>query len=646
MKFSRILFTGLLSVLLSMNAGCPVHAATFTWNGGVDDWFNSSAWTPQGIPGPSDTAVINGGAATADSAVNVAEIDIATPAGSPLATLDGTATITVSQALKFADGGGILHGAGKIEIEPNAALQINSAAQVNIDQRTIDIMGSGVWTGNGAISMGSGATINNTGSFDIQVNANGIFGDGSAVTFNNTGSLTRTAGADYAEFDDVTFNNQGTVNVKSGQIQFLGDGIDSGAFQADGGSFEFGKGSVMLTAASTISGTGAVVFDGASVVDAGSYTVTGSTMILGGSVTFTKPFVSATPLDVASTLTFDSGFMQNSGSTTLDGGTLISMNGINIGGGAVTGSGTLSGAVSNSGAITPGTPEQLGNVIVSGNLTEMANGVINIRIGAPGAARGRQSAAASDVVSVSGAAHLGGTLNVTIPAGTSAISNLKVMSYDSQDGFFANVLGVAAPNRVVVGPKDVTVTSDAPGSLALGIRMVSVPYDFSSSGETAADLFQVAPLSDGTMPIATWDPTKPGYLYYPQLPGTQAQPGRGYWILLRAPKTLGAVGKTVSSPFVQALSPGWNMIGDPFPTAVDVSTLQFSVGVAVGSNPANSLLSFTTASAAGLVGSTLFGYSGSGYVAANTLQPYNGYWIYVDPTISQNKSVQVTFTRS
>jgi hypothetical protein len=71
--------------------------------------------------------------------------------------------------------------------------------------------------------------------------------------------------------------------------------------------------------------------------------------------------------------------------------------------------------------------------------------------------------------------------------------------------------------------------------------------------------------------------------------------------------------------FAAALSAGWNQIGDPFPTAVPVSTLT-SAGVPLSANS--------------IVSSTLYRYdTGAGaYVALNpvadTLQPYVGYWIY------------------
>jgi len=637
LRFSRIFFAVLLAAALPLFIARPAHATTYTWSAfGAGDWFLATNWTPNGVPGPGDTAIINNyGRPTANSAVNVAEIDLSS------GFLDGTAPITVTKAFNITEGS--VYGSGKIEIPAGAVLQLLGYARFS--QRTIDIMGSANWTSGDNIDLGEGAVLNNRGTFEVQDGKEDIeMGSDGSDSFNNTGTLISSAGASTV-FIETYFNNQGSTIVKSGTLKFTGDGMESGTFQADGGNFGFSGGDFTLQTASSISGTGNVTFSSAAVVDSGSYSITGSTTIAGGSVIFAQPFVNATALDVKGTVTFFGGYTQTTGSATLDAGTLTSTNGFNIAGGLVTGSGRLNGAVINNGAIDPGTAIQLGDITISGNLTEIANGVINIRVGPLATGRSRQTAAASDMVNVGGTAHLGGTLNVMPPSGTPAISMVEVVSYFSQDGAFARILGVASPDRLVVGPQNVTLTSEPTGSLAAGVSMVSVPYFFPATGQTAADLFQVSPLPDGTMPVATWDPTKLAYEDYPQLPGAQTQPGRGYWIELAAAKTFTAVGVPVSSPFVQALSPGWNMIGDPFPTAVAISTLQFTAGTAVGSNPANTPLTFSAASAAGLVDSTVYGYSGTGYVAATALQPYSGYWIYVDPTTAGNQSVQLTFTQ-
>ncbi|MDQ2730917.1 MAG: hypothetical protein M3Y56_04600, partial [Armatimonadota bacterium] len=74
-----------------------------------------------------------------------------------------------------------------------------------------------------------------------------------------------------------------------------------------------------------------------------------------------------------------------------------------------------------------------------------------------------------------------------------------------------------------------------------------------------------------------------------------------------------------TAPFQTALAPGWNMIGDPFPAAVPVSTLTAG-GASVTSGA--------------VVSPTLFRYDTSTglYAALNpatdALQPYQGYWIY------------------
>lgn len=94
------------------------------------------------------------------------------------------------------------------------------------------------------------------------------------------------------------------------------------------------------------------------------------------------------------------------------------------------------------------------------------------------------------------------------------------------------------------------------------------------------------------------------------------------------------------SPFTESLSPGWNMIGDPFPSALDGSTLQCTA--------AGTAISETDAVTAGLIGGQLWTYNTSSkqYQQTTTLQPYSDCWIYIDPTVSGGKPVALSFTRA
>ncbi|HET6386811.1 MAG TPA: hypothetical protein VFJ58_25750, partial [Armatimonadota bacterium] len=97
-----------------------------------------------------------------------------------------------------------------------------------------------------------------------------------------------------------------------------------------------------------------------------------------------------------------------------------------------------------------------------------------------------------------------------------------------------------------------------------------------------------------------------------------------------------------------SLLPGWNMIGDPYSQAVPISSLQIELSKAVGSTPANQLLSESAAVTAGIIGGTIFTYDTDSkqYAASSTLAPFGGYWIYVDPGGSGGQPVTLRYTQA
>ncbi|HET6385052.1 MAG TPA: protease pro-enzyme activation domain-containing protein [Armatimonadota bacterium] len=186
------------------------------------------------------------------------------------------------------------------------------------------------------------------------------------------------------------------------------------------------------------------------------------------------------------------------------------------------------------------------------------------------------------------------------------------------------------------------------GSVSSGISMVSVPYIYSGGAGDAAAVFGLTTLPTGFAPVAIYNPVSNQYNIYPNLPGTQVQAGRGYWVRESGSGSAIAPGTPVASPFTENLLPGWNMIGNPFTQSLDVSSLQLTAASTVGGTPAGTALTLQAAKSAGLIGSPFWGYdpSAGAYAQATALQPFQGYWVYLDPTISQNQPVKITFTKS
>lgn len=134
--------------------------------------------------------------------------------------------------------------------------------------------------------------------------------------------------------------------------------------------------------------------------------------------------------------------------------------------------------VAAGGAVEPGT--SIGRLTIEGTYSQDANGVLRVEVG------GLPSGTASDLLSITGAATLGGTLEVRLRQGYTPgpQDRITILQATSVTGTFARVLGadvVYSPTSVTIKPKAVpgggpTVTSITPipgGSI--GLAWTSVP---------------------------------------------------------------------------------------------------------------------------------------------------------------------------
>jgi hypothetical protein len=280
-------------------------------------------------------------------------------------------------------------------------------------------------------------------------------------------------------------------------------------------------------------------------------------------------------------------------------------------------------------------------------------------------------------VTTSGAGSVSGV--VSIPQASGAALPLSGATVELLDASGANVLGtattdntgaytfspvntgsyqvevVAEPGQTQVPAQAVSVAAAAPAVtqnfsvtapfvFPAGVTMVSVPYSFSATSQDAAALF-------GTNLIAAYLPTTNQYGVYPTLGGatpTVTQPGQGYWVKETSAQSFHTIGKAVPSPFQIVLQPGWNLIGDPFTTSVTTASLQVTLPIAVGASAANVPISFQTAVNDQIVVLPVWTWDPAQgqYVQATSVDPFKGYWLYVNSTITQGQAVTLTFTKS
>ena len=161
-----------------------------------------------------------------------------------------------------------------------------------------------------------------------------------------------------------------------------------------------------------------------------------------------------------------------------------------------------------------------------------------------------------------------------------------------------------------------TLTGRILHTFAPGMQMISVPEDFRGVSLTSA---WGAPAGQ-----TLYDWAASTYVTTTALPA----PGQGAWVSLTQSADLYDTGTptATAAPFAIALSPGWNMIGDPFPSGISMSAVTVRDGQG---------RQWTLPQAGGrsLIALALYSYSAAaaqyqGQGLSGTLVPYQGYWLY------------------
>ncbi len=171
-------------------------------------------------------------------------------------------------------------------------------------------------------------------------------------------------------------------------------------------------------------------------------------------------------------------------------------------------------------------------------------------------------------------------------------------------------------------------------TIPAGLRMVSVPYRLAANSNTPADVF-------GAGNVARWVAPLGDYRYYPEHPEGGFSPGPddpqnptrvvgaapaglAYWIKLSTDAPVRVNGDQLeNTEYRIPLFTGWNMVGDPFPFAVDWNGIQVEYqGVTK---------TMSEAVEADWLSGSLYSYTSGGYTwktaPAGQLNPWEGYWV-------------------
>jgi len=264
---------------------------------------------------------------------------------------------------------------------------------------------------------------------------------GNTSRFNNAGTL-RKAGAGTTNWD-VSLTDTGTVEVQAGTLRLNGGGSYQGAVTVSAGAtLHLAGGTSVFASGSAVTGAGTVLFGGGAARVAGTYAVGATSVTAGAQVdlfgdatsdSFTN--AGAVTVDLGASLAVSGAYTQTAGLTTLLASTLSAGGGVDLRGGLLEGSGTVQADVVNAGQINPGGRGSMGLLVIGGNYTQTATGVLNIELG--GLAPGVQY----DQLAVTGRATLGGALNVTLLDGfrPSKGKAFQVLPFAGHTGTFATV---------------------------------------------------------------------------------------------------------------------------------------------------------------------------------------------------------------
>ncbi len=109
--------------------------------------------------------------------------------------------------------------------------------------------------------------------------------------------------------------------------------------------------------------------------------------------------------------------------------------------------------------------------------------------------------------------------------------------------------------------------------------------------------------------------------------------GQGYWLGSNSAQLIDAVGTPLSGASLPLVS-GFNIIGNPFATDMDVADLAFTDGF--------DTYDIAGAAGAGWLSNVLYGYNGTSYyIESSTLEYWRGYWV---PMLVNGVSAQYTPT--
>jgi hypothetical protein len=205
MQCKHMMVPLLMLAFFLFGAANMARATDYKWNGSrSSDWFDGRNWTPQGVPGQFDSAVVDISYPdpTISQATSVRALSIANTG----ADIHG-GPLTVTESFTWQAG----YLSATVHMASGATTTILGANGVSLpgslnNAGTINWIGIGNIRGNGII--------NNTGTLNVQTDAD----FDSSISFNNAGLVRKFGTTNQSVFDVASFVNSGGVLVENGSL--------------------------------------------------------------------------------------------------------------------------------------------------------------------------------------------------------------------------------------------------------------------------------------------------------------------------------------------------------------------------------------------------------------------------------------------
>ena len=324
---------------------------TFMWNNAAGgNWQDPANWTPNGVPGSGDLAIIGlGGDYTvnvSNVSVTVSVIEMGGSSGTQTLLLNGPNLTVENQAIfgpttlfRFANGS--IRGSGAVyfdgEVNWTNGSMLDAGRRVNRGTFTMDISGANLLLRNDTRFENEGTVIYQGGT---QNSGGDLYLDQGSTWFNAPGALldiqtvrelkatSGTRGV-FTNEGEVRKGGEGTTSTEwdfrnaGGEVNIVGSrlSLDRGG-SSTGGTWSVSEGTLLrcggetftFDAASTVSGAGTFEVTGGTVNFNAPFGITGPVVLSGGSwfqnsdATFTGP------------LSFANGSLRGSGAVFIEGG--------------------------------------------------------------------------------------------------------------------------------------------------------------------------------------------------------------------------------------------------------------------------------------------------------------------------------------